>query len=106
MKQSDDLKIKYIDQRYDGFEAWIRFKECDWIRLDAFLEYYLSQNVDLTKEYNEKLGDKSLEKQYQNKLFNLFSEKTSSGKDFDFEKYFSWVNNPSEISKVLKLLNS
>lgn len=104
MKQSNDLELKYVDQRYDGLEAWVRFKESDWIRLDAFLEYYLSQNVDLTKEYKEKLGDKLIDKQYQNKLFDLFSDKTSDGKDFDFEKYLSWINNPSKISDVLKLL--
>ncbi|MCP4456675.1 MAG: hypothetical protein GY816_01405 [Cytophagales bacterium] len=106
MKQSNDLELKHVDQRYDGFEAWLRFKESDWIRLDAFLEYYLSQNVDHTKEYKEKLGDKSVDKQYQNKLFDMFSEKTSGGKEFDFEKYLSWVNNPSEISEVLELLKS
>ena len=35
----NDLELKYVDQRYDGLEAWIRFKKSDWIRLDAFLEY-------------------------------------------------------------------
>lgn len=106
MNNLNDLELKYVDQRYDGIEAWIRYKESDWIRLDVFLEYYLSRKVSLTKEYKEKRGDKSVDKQYQNKLFNLFSEKTSGGKVFDFEKYLSWVNNQSEIGEVLKLLKS
>ncbi len=99
----NDLELKFVDQRYDGIEAWIRFKESDWIRLDAFLEYYLLQSVNITKEYKERLGDESVAKQYHNRLFDIFSEKTSSGKEFDFQKYLSWLNDNSEISKVLKL---
>lgn len=100
----NDLELKYVDQRYDGIEAWIRFKESDWVRLDAFLEYYLLQNVNITKEYKEKLGDKIVAKQYQTRLFDLFSAETSNGIEFDFQKYHSWLNDDSEISKVLKLL--
>jgi hypothetical protein len=101
----NDLELKYVDQRYDSIEAWIRFKESDWIRLDAFLEYYLVHNLNITKEYKDRLGDESVVKQYHNRLFELFSEKTSNGKGFDFQKYLSWLNDHTEISKVLKLMH-
>ncbi len=104
MSNLNDLELKYVDQRYDGLEAWIRFKESDWIRLDVFLEYYLSRKVSLTTEYKGQLKDESVAKRYYKLLFDLFSEKTSRGESFDFEKYHSWVNDPSEISNVAKLL--
>lgn len=105
MDNLNDLELKYVDQRYDGLEAWIRYRGGDWIRLDVFLEYYLSRKVSLTKEYKGLLKDESVAKHYYKLLFDLFSEKTSRGKNFDFQKYFSWINNPSEISNVLKILN-
>ena len=106
MNNLKDLELKYVDQRLDGLEAWIRFKESDWIRLDVFLEYYLSQKVNLTKEYKGQLKDESIAKHYYKLLFDLFSEKTSRGESFDFQKYLSWLNDPSEIGNVPKLLNS
>lgn len=27
----NDLELKFVDQIYDGIEAWIRFKESDWL---------------------------------------------------------------------------
>jgi len=100
----DTLELKYISQKNDGLEAWVRKGLSDWIRLDAFLEYYLSHSVNITKEYKERLRDESVAKQYHNRLFELFSEKTSTGKEFDFQKYISWLNDRTEISKVLKLV--
>jgi len=101
----NDLELKYIDQRYDGLEAWIRFKESDWIRLDGLLEYYLFKNVNLTKEYKGQLGDESVAMHYYKLLFDMFSEETSGGQKFDFQKYLSWQkSNSTEISNALKLM--
>jgi len=106
-KNLNDLEFKYVDQRYDGLEAWIRFQQSEWIRLDGLLEYYLLQNVNITKEYKGRLIDESVAKRYYNLLFDRFLEKTSGGKEFDFQKYLSWQkNNHADISDAIKLLNS
>lgn len=106
-KKSNDLELKYIDQRYEGLEAWIRFKNSEWIRLDFLLEYYLLKNVNLSKKYKGKLDDQLIAKCYYGLLYDKFSEKTSGGENFDFQKYIFWQrNNQVEVNNALKLLNS
>ena len=39
---NSNLKIKYVDQRWDGIEGWLGNDNLFWIRLDFFLEYYIS----------------------------------------------------------------
>ena len=100
---NNHLKIKYIDQNWDGVEGWIGNDNLFWIRLDFFLEYYISENLDLSKKYkNNKFG---LDK-YCEELFKKFDQKTIYNVEFDYSKYTKWLNmkNP-EIEKVIKLMN-
>ena len=100
------MELKYVVQKHDGLEAWIK-KGDNWIRLDFLLEYYLFQNVNLTKSFKGTLNDDNMVKLYSESLFAKFLEATSNGTVFDFEKYSDWINNnQSDIDDALKLLNN
>ena len=70
---NNNLKIKYVDQRWDGVEGWLGNDNLFWIRLDFFLEYFISGNLELSIRYKNK--ELSLEK-YCEMLFKKFNEKT------------------------------
>lgn len=109
MKENDHdvLEVKYIDQKNEGLEAWVRKGQSNWVRLDFILEYYLSGDVNLSKQFRGQLGEASIAKQYYNLLYAKFSKETSDGRNFDFEKYLSWQkSNPTEINNAIKLLNA
>ena len=97
------LKIKYVDQRWDGVEGWLGNDNLFWIRLDFFLEYFISGNLELSKRYKNK--ELSLEK-YCERLFEKFNEKTFCNKKFEYTKYTEWLNmkNP-KINEVIELFN-
>jgi len=102
---SNKLELKYIDQRFDGLEAWIRYNDSEWIRLDFILEFYLFNNVNLTKHYKEQFNNEGIVREYCELLFTKFSENTSNGSKFDFIKYLDWKNNnQSHIIKARNLL--
>jgi hypothetical protein len=102
-----ELEIKFIDQRYDGLEGWIRKGQSNWIRLDFMLEYYISDNVDVTKQYKGQLRNENMVKEYCNLLYAKFLQLTLGGQNFDFEKYIDWQrNNSAKVDEALKLLNS
>lgn len=104
---SEELELKYVDQKYEGLEAWIRRGQSDWIRLDFILEYYLFNNVNLSKQYRSQLNDEKEAKQYYSLLYKKFTEETSNGKKFDFQKYLNWQRNtPSKINEALNLFHS
>ncbi|SHG62668.1 hypothetical protein SAMN04488109_1135 [Chryseolinea serpens] len=106
-KSHNDVELKYIDQKNEGLEAWIRKDKSDWIRLDFMLEYYLSRNVNLSKQYKGQLRDETIARQFYNLLYTKFSDDTSGGRNFDFQKYLSWQrSNYAEISNALKLMNT
>jgi len=102
-----ELELKFIDQRLDGLEAWVRKGQSDWIRLDFMLEYYLFANVDLTKRYREKLDDKNQAQQYYELLHDKFIKLTSYGEKFNFEEYINWQRTTgSDIEIARKMLQS
>ena len=102
-----ELELKFIDQRLDGLEAWVRKGQSDWIRLDFMLEYYLFANVDLTKRYREKLDDKHQAQQYYELLYDKFIKSTSYGEKFNFAEYINWQRNTgSDIEIARKMLQS
>lgn len=100
-----NIEIKFVDQRYDGVEGWIRTKDSDWVRLDFLLEYFLSSNISITKKYSGQLNSRNISKQYCEELLSDFKLKTSDGKKFDFPKYKKWLSNEFEIEKARKMLN-
>lgn len=100
---NSNLKIKYVDQRRDGVEGWLGNDNLFWIRLDFFLEYFISGNLELSRRYKNK--ELSLEK-YCERLFEKFNEKTFCNKEFEYIKYTEWLNmkNP-KINEVIELFN-
>ncbi|WP_320020396.1 hypothetical protein [Labilibaculum manganireducens] len=103
----DKLEIKYIEQRHEGLEAWVRRAKSDWIRLDFMLEYYLFGNVNLSKEYKSQLIEKMKAKQYYELFYDKFIQAIKNGRKFDFQEYIDWQRcNRSEIDEVLKLLHN
>ncbi len=107
MNSRNKLEFKIVDQRNEGQEAWIRFENSDWIRLDFMLEFYLLKDVTLSKSYKGKFKDKAAVKRYGELFYDKFSKLTSGGEKFDFEKYLNWtLNNSTDLSKALKLMNS
>lgn len=103
---SDQNILKLVTQRLDGDEYWLGSDSIYWVRLDFFLEYYISNNCDLSKEL-KKSKDVNKLGTYAKKLFQKFNDLTSQGSDFEYEKYMRWqdISNP-EIQKVLEFFNS
>lgn len=101
------LEIKFIEQRFEGIEAWVRRGKSDWIRLDFMLEYYLFGNVNLSKEYKGQIREKEKAKQYYDLLYEKFIRVIKEGHKFDFQEYIDWQRyNRSDIDEVLKLLHN
>jgi hypothetical protein len=98
------LEWKLIDQRYDGWEAWVRQDQSDWIRLDFVLEYYLFGNVDVTKEFAGQLGDEKKVKKYCDLLCDKFTQAISDGYEFDFQKYSDWQQRKGNIDEARRFL--
>jgi hypothetical protein len=106
-KSGNCLELKYVHQKDEGLEAWIRKAESDWIRLDFMLEFYMFGNVDLSSCYKLQLRDETIAKKYYDLLYRKFSDNTSEGTNFDFQKYLAWQRNDhSAISAAVKLMNS
>ena len=103
----EKIEIKFIDQRLDGWEAWIGSDNKFWIRLDFLLEYYISKNVILSKKMKEHTSTQLPVKQYGEQMFNKFMDITSNGEKFSYDNYSKWLkmDNP-EIQKALVLINS
>ena len=104
-ENKDIIELKFLEQRWDGLEAWIRKNQCDiWVRLDFFLEYYISGNVNLSKKYKGQLKNKEVIKQYSELLYSKFLKETSGGSEFNPQEYINWQkNNKDDINKVLEL---
>ena len=101
------MELKYVKQRHEGIEAWIRYNDSEWIRLDFILEYYLFKNVDLSKKYKGRLNEELVVKQYSELFYAKFAEKTSNGSEFDFIGYVAWKkSNQFEINKARNLLSA
>jgi hypothetical protein len=107
MKVNYPYEYKIVDQRYDGFEIWLRRKEGSWFRMDAMLEYFISGVVVLS--YGEKFDykDRSQTLKYGEKFFKKFMEVTKDGEVFDLEIYKNWSkeeipNSIDEAQKVFK----
>jgi hypothetical protein len=105
MLDNDQIEIKYVDQRLDGIEGWIKKGNSDWIRLDFMLEYFLSSNVGVTKKYKGQLKNRNKAERYNEELLSKFKRQTNNGKSFDYEKYKKWLSNRSEIEKARRLLD-
>lgn len=105
-KNNSEIEIKYVEQRHEGLEAWIRSNRGgSWVRLDFLLEYFLFGNVDLSKKYKEMLHDKNLIKRYYEALYSkVLSEELRRG-EFNSDIYLEWQkNNQSDVSKARNLL--
>lgn len=99
---SSELTLKYVDQRFDSLEAWVKKGESSWVRLDFMLEYYVSGNVSLSKQYKDQLGDEKTAKQYYD---SMLKKLTQHGHKFEIQKYLDWQRqNPAEINKAKNLL--
>lgn len=100
-----EIEVKFVDQKFDGTEGWIRRKDSDWIRLDFMLEYFLSSDVGITKKYKGQLNNRIKANSYNEELLSKFNRQTNNGNSFDFQKYKKWLSNRSEIEKARKLLD-
>lgn len=105
MLDNDQIEIKYVDQRHDGIEGWIKKGNGDWIRLDFMLEYFVSNNIEVTRKYKGRINDPVVAKSFYKELLNKFKKETDRGNNFDSNKYKNWLRNSSEIEKVRKLLS-
>jgi len=102
---SNALELKYVDQRYDGLEAWVRKGQSEWVRLDFILEYYISGDVKFSSEYRGMLNDEIKAKGYYNSMFTMLTQRISDGYNFEIQEFLNWQrNNPSKINKIRKLL--
>lgn len=101
----NQLEIKYVRQKYDGLEAWVRKGKSQWVRLDFILEYYLSGNVNISKKFKMKNEGESIH--FFESLYTKFIQLTCNGENFDFQEYLDWQNSKfSNIEEALKMLNS
>jgi hypothetical protein len=102
-----DLKLKKIDHRWEPSEYWLGNDELFWVRIDFLLEYYISKNLEISKEYKKKLKEENSLKEYAEILFAKFMKVTLNGNQFNYDDYVQWLktSNP-EIKEVLTLFNS
>ncbi len=104
MAERDRIELKYVDQRHDGIEGWIRKGDGEWIRLDFMLEYFISNNVEITKRFKGRINDPNLAKRFYSELLDKFKKETNQGMDFNLDRYNSWLKQGDEIEKVRKSL--
>lgn len=106
IKMNNKVKIKFIEQRWEGFEAWIGNDNSYWVRLDFLLEYFISSNVNLSQKFKGQLDDSEIVKKYYKSLFNKFMMHTSNGKEFNYDDYMEWQkNNKIEVERTIKSIN-
>lgn len=104
-KSNTGIELKYVEQRHEGIEAWIRSNQDAWVRLDFLLEYFLFGNVDLCKEYKGILHDNNLAKQYYEALYSKVLSEKLKGVEFNSQIYLEWQkDNQSDVSKARNLL--
>ena len=65
------MNFKIVDQRYDGFEAWVRVGEVN-LRLDFILEFYLSGDLHISRENHCKYGDKECIEKFAISFLNKY----------------------------------
>ena len=100
------VEIKYTEQRWEGFEAWIGSDHTYWVRLDFLLESFISKNVDLSKKFKGQLNDFNIAKKYYESLFDKFMKTTSNGEEFNYDNYLNWQkNNKIEVARAITNIN-
>lgn len=99
------FEIKYLYQRWEGFETSLRVDEEKWIRIDFFLEYFLTGDIKLTKnfkgDFKSYLGNVKYASEFLEAFGNLILDETK----FNYEKYIEWMKNKMEVNKVLAKIN-
>tara|TARA_R110002126_G_scaffold97803_1_gene227569 strand:- start:31377 stop:31685 length:309 start_codon:yes stop_codon:yes gene_type:complete len=100
---NNKIELKFIEQRWEGIEGWIGNNDDFWVRLDFFLEYFVSKNLKLSYKYKNKEIN---QKKYCELLFEKIKENTSKTTKFNYKNYKKWLSmeNP-EINKVIELMN-
>lgn len=100
------FEIQYLYQRWEGFEASIRVDEDKWVRIDFFLEYFLTGDVKLTKnfkgDFKSYLGKVKYASEFLKALGGLILDETK----FNYENYMEWLKNKIEIDKALEKIRS
>ena len=100
------FEIKYIKQGFDGFESWLRVGEDDWIRIDVFLEYYLTSDVKITTSYKNNLKSYLQNVAYCSTMVDEYSNLILDESKFDYKKYKEWLSKEQvESQKAIQKLN-
>ena len=103
----NDFRVVFEEQRWSRIEGWIIKDNKQRIRLDFLLEYYISNNVELSKKIKGKIKNNSIMKEYSIKLFEKFMKFTDNGLNFNFEDYIKWQKTDNlETQKILNLINN
>lgn len=96
------FEVKYIDQRYDGFEATLKVDEDKWIRIDFFLEFFLTGDTKLTKSFKGNNSSYLRHVKYCSEFFKEYGHFILDESIFNFEKYMDWMKNKIETDKALE----
>lgn len=100
------FEIKYIKQGFDGYESWIKVAEEEWLRIDGFLEYFLTSDVKITKAFKGKMNSYLQNVDYCSKILNEFGSLILDETKFNHAKYKNWLtNNQNELAIAIQKLN-
>jgi len=110
LKMENNFTIKGIEvliksQKFDGWEAWLKMSNNEWVRIDFMLEYYISGSVSITKKYSGSLNDEFYAKEYYGAFLDNYIDVLSNPNRFNNEEYQKWLKNTSEIRQAKKLLD-
>lgn len=104
---NNGIEIAIAEQRYgESIEGWFKKDDNEWIRLDFFLEFFLTKDVAITKKFKGQLNSIEKAEQYYELLFSKFKELTDDANNFDFEKYSKWIRSKSDTEEARLLISS
>lgn len=98
------FEVKYLNQRWEGFETSLRVDEEKWIRIDFFLEYFLTSDVKFTKNFQGDFKSYLGNVKYASEFLEAFGSLILDEKKFNYEKYMEWTKKKAEIDKALELI--
>ena len=101
------IEVIIKNQRFDGYEAWIRKGESEWVRIDFMLEYYISRSLSVTNKYKGSFRDESYAKLYVSAFLDRYIDTLSNTSKFKINEYQDWIRgNSKEIEEAKNLLRS
>ncbi|MCB9043642.1 MAG: hypothetical protein R2798_12075 [Chitinophagales bacterium] len=100
------FEVIYKYQRWEGFESYIKVDDEKWIRLDFLLEYFLTNDVKITKEFKGNFKSYLGNVKYASIFLKEFGDLILDESHFNYEKYIRLYIDKSKIDMVLEKMKN